>query len=61
MKMNTRDFQRLLDEESESEEFERMFDREKVNEKITKLLAKEKHADDAVYKSHDSKRKFKNR
>ncbi len=59
MKMNTKDFQRLLDEESD--DFEYMFDKEKVNEKMTKLLAKEKHADGSVYKNHDPKRKMKGR
>jgi len=57
MKMNTKAFQMLLDEESD--EFDSLLDKQKTSEKINKLLVKEKHADLNVYKTHDSKRKFK--
>jgi hypothetical protein len=57
MKMNSKAFQQLLDEESD--EFDALLEKQKVSEKINKLLVKEKHADLGVYKSHDSKRKFK--
>ncbi len=57
MKMNTKEFQMLLNEESD--EFDFLLDKQKTSEKINKLLVKEKHADSNVYKNHDSKRKFK--
>lgn len=59
MKMNSKDFLKLLDEESE--EFDHILNKQKTEEKINKLLVKEKQADLSVYKSHDSKRKFKPR
>lgn len=57
MKLNSKEFEKLLNEESE--EFEEMFDKEKIEEKMTKLHAKEKHADLAIYGNKDPKRKFK--
>ncbi len=59
MKMNSKEFQKLLDEESD--EFDEILDKHKTTEKINKLLAKEKQQDASVYKNHDPKRKFKPR
>jgi hypothetical protein len=59
MKLNSKEFEKLLDDDSDEFEFEA--DRQKVNEKINKLLVKEKHADNNIYANQDPKRKFKKR
>lgn len=59
MKMNSKEFQKLLDEESD--EFDAILDKDKTSEKINKLLVKEKKADESVYNNRDPKRKFKPR
>lgn len=59
MKMHTKEFQMLLDEESD--DFDAILDKQQVSEKINKLLVKEKHADMSIYRTQDSKRKFKSR
>lgn len=59
MKLNSKEFEKLLDDDSDEFEFEA--DRQKVNEKINKLLVKEKHTDNNIYANQDPKRKFKKR
>ncbi len=59
MKLNPREFEKLIDEESE--DFEIEIDKGKVEEKIRHLHAQEKRADQSIYGNHDPKRKVKRR